>query len=138
MAMEAKCSKSTIGTCRKNSNASGRPGAFTKTEATEGAELLVVAFCSVAAFAKTAIRKPGTRRACWFACAQLPCGTFPGRHRTARGPLCGRLVVEMNAGQMIEDVRLAVKGLAPVHFLWPSWRYGPMPDEILDSHPGIE
>lgn len=49
------------------------------------------------------------------------------------GQVKGILTVEMNAGQMIEDVRLAVNGQCPVkHF----GRFGgmiPSPDEILDA-----
>jgi 2-oxoglutarate ferredoxin oxidoreductase subunit alpha len=45
----------------------------------------------------------------------------------------GFLSVEMNAGQMVEDVRLAVNGKVPVqHF----GRYGgviPSPDEVLEA-----
>jgi 2-oxoglutarate ferredoxin oxidoreductase subunit alpha len=43
----------------------------------------------------------------------------------------GFLVVEMNAGQMVEDVRLAVGGQAPVKFLGRMGGSLPMPDEIL-------
>ena len=45
----------------------------------------------------------------------------------------GFLVVEMNAGQMVEDVRLAVGGQAPVKFLGRMGGMVPMPDEILAS-----
>jgi 2-oxoglutarate ferredoxin oxidoreductase subunit alpha len=41
------------------------------------------------------------------------------------------LTVEMNAGQMVEDVRLAVEGKVPVHFIG---RMGGMllsPEDIL-------
>jgi 2-oxoglutarate ferredoxin oxidoreductase subunit alpha len=45
----------------------------------------------------------------------------------------GMLSVEMNAGQMVEDVRLAVNGLVPVEFYG---RYGgmiPTPEEIVKA-----
>ncbi|HNB50606.1 MAG TPA: 3-methyl-2-oxobutanoate dehydrogenase subunit VorB [Anaerolineales bacterium] len=51
------------------------------------------------------------------------------------------LVVEMNAGQMIDDVRLAVNGLTPVEFYGRMGGVVPLADEILDeirkitSHP---
>jgi 2-oxoglutarate ferredoxin oxidoreductase subunit alpha len=41
------------------------------------------------------------------------------------------LVVEMNAGQMLEDVRLAVEGRCPVHFYGRLGGIIPLPDEIL-------
>jgi 2-oxoglutarate ferredoxin oxidoreductase subunit alpha len=43
----------------------------------------------------------------------------------------GCLVVEMNAGQMLEDVRLAVGGQIPVGFYGRMGGVVPMPDEIL-------
>jgi 2-oxoglutarate/2-oxoacid ferredoxin oxidoreductase subunit alpha len=53
--------------------------------------------------------------------------------KTLGGKVKGILTVEMNAGQMIEDVRLAVNGQCPVeHF----GRFGgmiPSPDEILNA-----
>lgn len=41
------------------------------------------------------------------------------------------LVVEMNAGQMVEDVRLAVEGKAPVYFKGRMGGMIPSPEEIL-------
>jgi 2-oxoglutarate ferredoxin oxidoreductase subunit alpha len=40
------------------------------------------------------------------------------------------LVVEMNAGQMVEDVRLAVAGRCPVSFYGRMGGVIPLPDEI--------
>ncbi len=45
--------------------------------------------------------------------------------------LQGVLVVEMNAGQMVEDVRLAVEGRAPVHFYGRMGGIIPAPDEVV-------
>ncbi len=45
----------------------------------------------------------------------------------------GCLVVEMNAGQMLDDVRLAVGGQIPVVFYGRMGGVIPMPDEILDA-----
>ena len=41
------------------------------------------------------------------------------------------LDVEMNMGQMIEDVRLAVAGAAPVEFFGRTGGVIPTPDEVL-------
>lgn len=41
------------------------------------------------------------------------------------------LVTEMNSGQMLEDVRLAVKGRAPIEFYGRLGGVVPLPDEIL-------
>ncbi|MCX6138254.1 MAG: 3-methyl-2-oxobutanoate dehydrogenase subunit VorB [Ignavibacteriales bacterium] len=43
----------------------------------------------------------------------------------------GVLTVEMNAGQMVEDVRLAVNGATPVHFKGRTGGMIPSPEEIL-------
>jgi 2-oxoglutarate ferredoxin oxidoreductase subunit alpha len=43
------------------------------------------------------------------------------------------LVVEMSAGQMVEDVRLAVRGRVPVYFYGRTGGGVPLPDEILDQ-----
>jgi 2-oxoglutarate ferredoxin oxidoreductase subunit alpha len=45
----------------------------------------------------------------------------------------GVLVVEMNAGQMLEDVRLAVEGRCPVRFYGRMGGPIPMPDEVLEQ-----
>ena len=47
------------------------------------------------------------------------------------GRVKGFLVTEMNAGQMLEDVRLAVKGRVPVEFYARMGGVVPLPDEIL-------
>lgn len=47
------------------------------------------------------------------------------------GRVNGFLVTEMNAGQMLEDVRLAVKGRVPVEFYGRMGGVVPLPDEIL-------
>jgi len=43
----------------------------------------------------------------------------------------GMLVVEMNAGQMLEDVRSAVEGRIPVEFFGRMGGIIPLPDEVL-------
>ncbi|MDQ2693196.1 MAG: 3-methyl-2-oxobutanoate dehydrogenase subunit VorB [Chloroflexota bacterium] len=47
------------------------------------------------------------------------------------GRVSGFLVTEMNSGQMLEDVRLAVKGGAPIEFYGRLGGVVPFPDEIL-------
>ncbi len=47
------------------------------------------------------------------------------------------LVVEMSAGQMVEDVRLAVEGRAPVRFYGRMGGAVPMPDEIFEVVRGL-
>jgi 2-oxoglutarate ferredoxin oxidoreductase subunit alpha len=43
----------------------------------------------------------------------------------------GMLVVEMNAGQMLEDVRLATRSRVPVEFYGRMGGVMPLPDEVL-------
>lgn len=45
----------------------------------------------------------------------------------------GMLTVEMNAGQMVEDVRLAVNGKIPVEFYGRMGGIVPSPDEVLEA-----
>jgi len=45
----------------------------------------------------------------------------------------GVLVVEMNSGQMLEDVRLAVRGRVPVEFYGRMGGVVPFPDEVLSE-----
>ncbi len=45
----------------------------------------------------------------------------------------GMLVVEMNAGQMVEDVRLAVEGRVPVQFYGRMGGIIPSPDEVVKA-----
>ena len=49
------------------------------------------------------------------------------------GRVNGFLVTEMNSGQMLEDVRLAVKGRVPVEFYGRMGGVVPFPDEILSE-----
>ncbi|HET9221241.1 MAG TPA: 3-methyl-2-oxobutanoate dehydrogenase subunit beta, partial [Roseiflexaceae bacterium] len=45
----------------------------------------------------------------------------------------GLLVVEMSAGQMLDDVKIAAAGLAPVRFYGRMGGVIPFPDEILET-----
>jgi 2-oxoglutarate ferredoxin oxidoreductase subunit alpha len=49
------------------------------------------------------------------------------------GHVSAFLVVEMNSGQMLEDVRLAVRGRVPVEFYGRMGGVVPFPDEILSE-----
>jgi 2-oxoglutarate ferredoxin oxidoreductase subunit alpha len=46
---------------------------------------------------------------------------------------CGMLVVEMNSGQMLQDVLAAVGGKIPVEFYGRMGGVVPLPDEILSE-----
>ena len=99
----------------------------------EDARVAVVAFGTAARLAKTAIaaaRADG-----------LPVGLFrpvtlwpfpEARLRSLAERVDALLVVEMNAGQMLEDVQRVVAERTPVHFYGRSGGMMPMPDEILE------
>jgi len=84
---------------------------------TEDAELVVVAFGTSARIAKTAVtaaRAQGIKAGLIRPITLFP---FPENIIAAAAERVERfLVVEMNLGQMVEDVRLAVNGRAPVSF----------------------
>jgi 2-oxoglutarate ferredoxin oxidoreductase subunit alpha len=100
----------------------------------EDAEYLVVAFGTAGRIALTAVkqaRAAGLRAGLLRPISLYP---FPAQRVAA---LAGRaraiLVVEMNAGQMVEDVQLAVAGRVPVHFYGRTGGVVPFPDEILEA-----
>jgi 2-oxoglutarate/2-oxoacid ferredoxin oxidoreductase subunit alpha len=99
----------------------------------EDAELLVVAFGSAARVAQSAIQAARARGLRVGLFRPITLWPFP---EAALAGIAERvediLVVEMNGGQMIEDVRLAVGRDKPVYFLGRMGGIVPMPDEILE------
>jgi 2-oxoglutarate ferredoxin oxidoreductase subunit alpha len=105
-----------------------------ETILTEDAEVLVVAFGSVGRIARTAIREArqrGVRAGLLRPITLFPFPFAPIRQLVTDGAR-SVLVVEMNAGQMVDDVRQAVQGRAPVYFYGRPGGSVPMPDEILE------
>lgn len=100
---------------------------------TDKADILVVAFGTAGRIAKTAIRL--ARQAGIRAGLLRPISLFPFPYAPLEAlakSVEAILVVEMNAGQMVEDVRLGVGGLVPVDFLGHTGGVVPLPDEIVD------
>ncbi len=101
---------------------------------TDDAELLVAGFGTAGRIAYTAVemaREKGMKVGLFRPQTLWP---FPeDRLAELAGRVQSCLVVEMNAGQMIEDVRLAVNGQIPVNFYGRMGGVVPMPDEILDA-----
>lgn len=103
----------------------------------DGAEVVVVAFGTAARVAQTAVKR--LRK------AGLPVGLFrpitlwpfPEKELAAlpqRIPsLRSLLVVEMNAGQMVHDVREAIAGQVPVRFAGRMGGIIPVPEEIEEE-----
>lgn len=98
---------------------------------TEGAELVIVAFGTSARVAMTAVnrmRKRGTPVGLFRPISLWP---FPEQQLTRLAYQAkGFLVVEMNAGQMLHDVRTAAAGRVPVEFLGRMGGMIPIPDEV--------
>jgi 2-oxoglutarate ferredoxin oxidoreductase subunit alpha len=101
---------------------------------TENIDLLVVGFGTAGRIAYTAVeaaRQQGMRVGLLRPQTLWP---FPEKRLSELADeIGGVLVVEMNAGQMIEDVRLAVGGQIPVAFFGRMGGIVPMPDEIFDA-----
>jgi 2-oxoglutarate/2-oxoacid ferredoxin oxidoreductase subunit alpha len=99
---------------------------------TDDALFLVVAYGSAGRIAYTAVeaaRRKGLRVGLLRPQTIWP---FPEARLSALADSVeGCLVVEMSAGQMIEDVRLAMGGQLPISFYGRMGGMVPMPDEIL-------
>jgi 2-oxoglutarate ferredoxin oxidoreductase subunit alpha len=107
---------------------------------TDDADILIVAFGTTGRIAKTAMRE--ARRQGVRVGLLRPITLFPFPFAPLDELLQGTqglkqiksvLVLEMNAGQMVEDVRLGVRGRVPVHFYGRTGGAVPLPDEILDQ-----
>ena len=100
----------------------------------DDAEILIVAFGSAARIAEKAIeiaREEGIKAGLFRPITLWP---FPEKQlREAAHGKRGVLVVEINAGQMIEDVRLAVNGEEPVEHFGRLGGIVPEPDEIVKA-----
>ena len=100
---------------------------------TEDADVLVVAFGTAARIASSAIREARARGLRVGLLRPVTLWPFPSKRLAELSQRIHRmLVVEMNAGQMVEDVRLAVNGMAQVEFHGRMGGAVPMPDEILE------
>jgi 2-oxoglutarate ferredoxin oxidoreductase subunit alpha len=100
----------------------------------DDADYIVVGFGTAGRVAQTAVKQA---RAQGLKVGLLrPVTLFPFPERRL-AELAARvrsfLVVEMNAGQMVDDVRLAVNGRAPVKFYGRMGGVVPLPDEVLEQ-----
>ncbi len=86
-----------------------------ESEFTEDAELIVVAFGTAARFARHAVRALRKRGVRVGILRPITLWPFPARELATAVEGASRVAVfELNAGQMIDDVRLAVLGRVPV------------------------
>lgn len=100
----------------------------------EDADYIIAAFGTTARIAKNAALKAremgvkvGVIRpiTLW----PFPTETFAKAAERVKGMLC----VEMNTGQMIEDVRLSVSGKVPVEFYGTTGGFVPTPDAVVEA-----
>ncbi|MBN1955279.1 MAG: 3-methyl-2-oxobutanoate dehydrogenase subunit VorB [Anaerolineae bacterium] len=99
---------------------------------TEDAELLLVAFGTVGRICQTAVREARAKGVKVGLLRPVTLWPFPSaRLAELAGQVQGMLVVEMNAGQMLQDVRLAVEGRCPIEFYGRMGGVIPLPDDIL-------
>jgi 2-oxoglutarate ferredoxin oxidoreductase subunit alpha len=103
-------------------------------EQLEDAEIVIVAYGTSARVARTAIERArdiGIRAGLFRPISLWP---FPSSWLWNRAPnLRAIVVVEMSAGQMVEDVRLAVEGRTPVFFHGRTGGMVPTPGEVLEA-----
>ncbi len=103
-----------------------------KEYSTEDADLLLVAFGTVGRVCQTVVREARAKGLKAGLLRPITVWPFPSaRIAELASRVRGVLVVEMNAGQMVEDVRLAVEGRCPVRFYGRMGGIIPLPDEIL-------
>ncbi len=100
----------------------------------DDAEIGVVAFGTAGRIAQSSIRQArdeGIRVGLFRPISLYP---FPFRELREAAEKAKRiLVVEMNGGQMVEDVRLALEGTVPVDFYGRMGGVVPLPDEVLEQ-----
>jgi 2-oxoglutarate ferredoxin oxidoreductase subunit alpha len=100
----------------------------------DDAEYIIVAYGLVARICQKAAelaREKGIKTGIFRPITLFP---FPYNElKKYAGNVKGILDVEMNAGQMVEDVKLAVEGGLPVHFHGRMGGIVPSPEEILEK-----
>ena len=105
-----------------------------QTYFTDDAEYLIVAFGSVARICLKAIEEAREKGVRIGLIRPITLWPFPTKEIAEFADrVKGILTVELNAGQMIEDVRLAVNGRVPVYHFGRMGGIVPNPNEVLDS-----
>jgi len=97
----------------------------------EDADVLIVAYGTSGRVAQSAAQAAREERI--RAGVFRPISLYPFPYSALEAAAQGRqlLVVEMSAGQMIEDVRLAVHDRQPIHFFGRMGGQVPLPEEVL-------
>jgi 2-oxoglutarate ferredoxin oxidoreductase subunit alpha len=104
---------------------------------TADADYLLVAYGTVGRTCKTVLREAREQGMKVGLFRPISLWPFPWpRLRELAARMRGMLVVEMSAGQMLEDVRLATLDRCPIEFYGRMGGVVPLPDEILDALQG--
>ncbi len=103
-------------------------------ESLDDAEVLLVAYGTAARVGRTAVeraREVGMRAGLFRPITLWP---FPSRElRAVAAGARAVLAVELSAGQLVEDVRLAIEGAVPVFHHGRTGGMVPSPDEVVDA-----
>ncbi len=103
-----------------------------QTYQVDDAEVLIVAFGSVARIAQSAVRLARSQGLKLGLFRPVSLWPFPSAALAeVAQQVRGLLVVEMNAGQMLDDVRLAAGPWAPLRFFGRLGGVVPLPEEIV-------
>jgi 2-oxoglutarate ferredoxin oxidoreductase subunit alpha len=103
-------------------------------ESLEWADVVLVAYGTAARIARTAVER--ARGAGLRAGLLRPITLWPFPAQALRDAARGAravLAVEMSAGQLVEDVRLAIEGAVPVFHHGRMGGMVPTPDEVVDA-----
>ncbi|MFH1012012.1 MAG: 3-methyl-2-oxobutanoate dehydrogenase subunit VorB [bacterium] len=107
---------------------------FEKYNIDSGCEISIVAYGTAARVCKTAVdelKEKGTEVGLFRPITLFPYPYDPLREIALRDKTHALLVVEMNTGQMIEDVRLAVGDKKPIAFYGRQGGFVPSPEEVI-------
>jgi len=100
----------------------------------EDAELVIAAYGTTARIAKTAIAKLEQEGYKIGLIRPITIWPYPYDEFKKINPNCKAiLTAEMNTGQMIDDVKIAVEGKYPVHFYGRTGGMSPTPEEIIEN-----
>jgi len=102
---------------------------------TENADLILVAFGTTSRICRNVIKLAKEKGVTLGLIRPITLWPYPtvAFEKTIGTTKHGYLVVEMNAGQMVEDVRLSVEGRKPVHFYGRMGGMIPTPADILEK-----
>lgn len=100
----------------------------------EDAELVIAAYGTTARIAKTAIAKLEQEGYKIGLIRPITLWPYPYDEFKKINPNCKAVLTsEMNTGQMIDDVKIAVEGKYPVHFYGRTGGMSPTPEEFIEN-----